>query len=183
MKCPVCREDTLHATKLDLDIPGYRCERCTGTWISSNEYLAWFKATGSRLPDKPGDGAELPTWDTQDLKLCPDCGHILTRYQVLPNAQFNLDRCGHCNGVWFDHGEWEVVAARNLHDKVNLFFTQPWQARVHDEQTRMVLDKLYQEKFGADDYAKIQAFRQWLIAHPRRAMLMAFLQAENPYKI
>jgi len=40
MKCLVCREDTLHATKLDLDIPGYRCERCTGTWISSNKYLA-----------------------------------------------------------------------------------------------------------------------------------------------
>jgi hypothetical protein len=34
-----------------------------------------------------------------------------------------------------------------------------------------------------DDYAKLQAFRQWLVAHPRRAMLMAFLQAENPYKI
>ena len=52
-----------------------------------------------------------------------------------------------------------------------------------EEQTRAVLDKLYREKFGADDYARIQEFRQWLATHPRRAMLLAFLQAENQYKI
>lgn len=183
MKCPVCQDDLLHQKTLQANLPAYQCKKCNGVWISSNEYLTWLKTHGPSLPEKPGDDASLPTWDTQELKLCADCGRILTRFRVLPNAKFYLDRCGHCNGVWFDKGEWDTLVARNLQDKVNQFFTKPWQARVREEETKGVLDKLYAGKFGVADYARIQEIRTWLKEHPQQTMLLAYLQADNPYKI
>jgi hypothetical protein len=72
---------------------------------------------------------------------------------------------------------------RNLQDKVNEFFTKPWQAKVREEESHRVLDKLYMEKFGAPDYEKVKEIHHWLKNHPQRSMLLAYLQADNPYKI
>jgi hypothetical protein len=83
--------------------------------------------------------------------------------------------------VWFDRNEWDVLVAHNLHDKVNQFFTQPWQNRLRAEEARLKLDQLYHDRFGNDDYARIKDVRQWLQAHPQRGMLLAFLQADDPY--
>ena len=44
------------------------------------------------------------------------------------------------------------------------------------------MDRLYREKFGPEDYARIQEVRAWLEDNERRWMLLAFLQSEDPYK-
>ncbi len=182
-KCPVCKDALLSEVVLEDHLPAYQCERCQGIWLSSNPYLAWRKTHSSALPPQDTGDTSVPTWDTQALKLCPDCGRIMTRYRVLPDVKFYLDHCAHCNGVWFDRDEWAVLVARNLQDDVNSFFTQPWQTRLREEETKGVLDKLYLEKFGAADYAKLKEIGQWLKDHPLRSMMLAYLQAENPYKI
>jgi Zn-finger nucleic acid-binding protein len=183
MHCPLCKTDTMQRTTLEMDIPAYQCSTCAGIWISSNEYLRWDRAHGQDLAEKSADDSSVPTWDTKELKLCPECGHILTHYRVLPNVRFYLDHCRHCNNVWFDRNEWEVLVARNLHDKVNDLFTQPWQIRVRQEEAHAMLDKLYLEKFGAQDYDRIQEIWSWLKPHPQRAMLLAYLQANDPYRL
>jgi hypothetical protein len=45
------------------------------------------------------------------------------------------------------------------------------------------MEAIYLLKFGAQDYEKIQQVRAWLQEHPQRNMLLAFLQAEDPYKL
>jgi hypothetical protein len=45
------------------------------------------------------------------------------------------------------------------------------------------MDRLYLEKFGAEDYEHVKQIRAWLKEHPRQGMLIAFLQADDPYKI
>jgi Zn-finger nucleic acid-binding protein len=107
----------------------------------------------------------------------------LKRYQILPDTEFYLDHCGHCNGIWFDKNEWDALVERNLHDNVNDFFTRPWQEHLHTEETKAHMDRLYLEKFGAEDYEHVKQIRAWLKEHPRQGMLIAFLQADDPYKI
>jgi hypothetical protein len=46
-----------------------------------------------------------------------------------------------------------------------------------------MLDKLYLDRLGAEDYARIKDTWSWLRHHPQRSMLMAFLQSDNPYAI
>ena len=182
MNCPIDAGQALEAVTLDAGLPAHRCPQCTGVWLSGNEYLRWVLARSAPLPEVPGDD-HVPTWDTQTLKVCPDCGHYLTRYRVLPNVQFWLDRCARCNGVWFDKQEWETVTARNLHDKVNQFFTKPYQERLRQAEAAAQMERLYRQKFSADDYARIKDVYAWLRQHPQRAMLLAYLQADDPYQI
>lgn len=182
MKCPICKTTLESHTLLETQMPVYRCASCEGVWISANEYVRWVQTQGALLPAKTGD-ADVPTWDTTGLKLCPACGHFLMRYRVLPGTHFYADRCGHCNGVWLDKGEMDTLVERNLHDKINQFFTQPWQTHLREAETQRALDNLYREKFGADDYARVHEMRDWLTGHPLRSMLLAYLQAEDPYKI
>jgi len=182
MNCPICKTSLEYHALLESQMPAYRCASCQGVWISANEYLRWVQTQGAVLPEKSASDADLPTWDTPGLKLCPACGHFLMRYRVLPGAQFYVDRCGHCNGVWLDKGELDVLVERNLHDKINQFFTQPWQTHLREEETHHALDKLYREKFGIGDYARLREMRAWLAEHPLRSMLLAYLQAEDPYR-
>ncbi len=182
MKCPVCKQELLQRTTLESNLPAYQCAGCAGIWLQSNDYLAWLKAQGTAQPSKAAGEIPVPTWDLPTLKLCPDCKRIMLRFKILPNVDFYLDRCSHCNGVWFDKNEWEVLVARNLHDKVNQFFTEPWQLHVREEEAHSALDKFYSQKFGAADYAKLQEIRGWLQTHPLRAMFLAYLQADDPYK-
>ncbi len=183
MQCPVCKKDTLGATTLVEDLPASRCVQCKGVWIDSNAYLAWRQAHGETLPVRTGSSQIDPSWETQELKLCPNCGRILGRFKVLPGEPLFIDRCHTCNGVWFDHHEWSALVERNLHDSVNEFFTRAWQVRVRTEETRAHMDSLYLEKFGAQDYERIKDVRAWLEGHERRGMLLAFLQSDDPYKL
>ena len=53
----------------------------------------------------------------------------------------------------------------------------------HAEETRTHLDAIYLDKLGEQDYQRIREIREWLRDHSRHGMLLAFLQAEDPYKI
>jgi len=183
MKCPVCKTNTLQLINLADSLPANRCSTCNGIWVSSNQYLAWVRHQSAPLPERNGQVPIDPKWDTNTLKLCPEDGHIMARYKIFPSLEFYLDRCRHCNGIWFDDHEWDVLVSQNMQDKVNQFFTRPWQENMHTRETGDRMGKIYLEKFGIEDYNKVREIRTWLTDNPRRAMLLAFLQAEDPYKI
>jgi Zn-finger nucleic acid-binding protein len=183
MMCPVCLEVELGQVMLDLGLPAYRCGRCEGTWISSTEYWEWLEHHGETLPERAAGDILLAVHDSQRAKICPDCGHILGRYKVWPDIEFHLDRCAHCNGVWFDKNEWDVLVARNLHDKVNTFFTKPWQIKLREEESRKRWEQIYLERFGPEDYGRLKEMKQWLDDHPQRPALLAYLQADDPYRV
>jgi hypothetical protein len=66
---------------------------------------------------------------------------------------------------------------------VNLFFTRPYQELLRQTEAAAQMEKLYRQKFSAEDYARIKEIYAWLRPHPQRAMLLAFLQANDPYHI
>ncbi len=182
MKCPVCQTIDMEPTSLDRGLPAFTCEDCGGIWVSSTQYFDWLDEHGSNLPERPYTGQPLHTPDPNQAKICPDCGHLLRRYKVWPDVEFSLDHCNTCNGIWFDANEWEVIVARNLHDDLHTFFTKSWQEKLRKIEARHREEAIYLARFGPDDYARIQDIRKWLDDHPRRAALLAFLQAEDPYQ-
>lgn len=181
-KCPVCSTTELSRQFLEAGLPAYECRQCGGRWISANEYLAWAKTQNH----PPVDEADIhtPTLRTDAARaiICPDCGHILRRYRIWPDVEFHLDRCGNCNGVWFDRDEWDALKVHHLHDKVNLFFTEPWQRRLREAEAHHRLEHMYLDRFGAADYAEIKRVRAWIRQHPHAAGLLAYLTDEDPYR-
>ncbi len=182
MLCPVCKTDSLGPATLVEGLPANRCTTCRGVWIDSNAYLAWRQARGDTLAPRPTGSQIDPAWEMKELKLCPNCGRILGRFKVLPGEPLFIDRCHTCNGVWLDHHEWSALVERNLHDNVNEFFTRSWQERLRTEEMRAHMERLYLDKFGEHDYARIREVRAWLEDHDRRWMLLAYLQSDDPYK-
>jgi uncharacterized protein len=43
--------------------------------------------------------------------ICPVCKHPML---VIEYQQIELDYCGNCQGVWFDHGELELLLSRTM---------------------------------------------------------------------
>ncbi len=179
-KCPVCNEIELKRIRLEKNIPAYLCTGCEGIWISLKEYLPPQEGISLEGINLKGD-LPLPTVDNRKALLCPDCGRILRRFKIWPDVEFHLDRCGGCNGIWFDRNEWQVLRLKNLHDKVHVFFTAEWQETLRKEEMRRQFVKMYKEKFGSEDYLKIRNIRNWLEEHPKGRQLLAYLTDQDPY--
>jgi Zn-finger nucleic acid-binding protein len=183
MTCPVCKTDTLGEITLLEAFPANQCPTCGGIWVPSNAFMSWKRAQGNQSEEIKNVITADPSWEINELKLCPASGHLLVRYKIFPDVDFYLDRCRHCNGVWMDKHEWDVLVTQNLHNHLNEFFTHVWQEKLHTAETKNNMDMLYLQKFGEEDYQYIQKVREWMQDHPKRGMLLAFLQADDPYKI
>lgn len=181
MQCPVCADTFLVPVTIEKGLPANECSRCKGYWLSANQYLAWVKAEGPKSVKEKSAKTSPPALDTEDVKVCPECGCLMARFKVWPDVPFRLDFCGQCNGVWLDHQEWEVLVARGLHGMVNLFFSKPWQKKLRDIEAKQTLDGIYQKKFGLENYTRIKEIRAWLEKHPQRLALQAFLSSKDPY--
>jgi Zn-finger nucleic acid-binding protein len=183
--CPICTLE-LEPILLDQGLPAFRCPRCRGLWISAVQYQDWL--TIDRLYPLPEIDIEknfetpFPITDNNKALICPDCGHILRRYQVWPNLTFNLDRCSHCYGIWFDNNEWQTLETQNLHKQLFVFFTAAWQEKLHSQEMKARFQAMYLELFGSEDYQKIKSLRQWFADHPNGNRLLAYLIDKDPYK-
>ena len=183
MKCPVCKRDNLTKCQLEADLPAYQCNKCGGIWISAAQYWKWLKRRDDDLAEPPiSIDAPLLVEEVGQAKLCPDCGHILRRYQVWPNVKFYLDHCEHCSSVWFDRDEWDVLKSRGLHAQVHIFFSDLWQEKIRAEESKRQLEKIYLDRFGAEDYGRLKEIKEWVDGHPQRGALLAYLSDRDPYR-
>ena len=140
------------------------------------QYWKWLKAHGESLPEKPLEDAEqFDVADSTNAKLCPECGHFLSRKRVGHGVNFQIDRCATCGGFWFDKNEWEILKNRNLHDDVHFIFSSAWQHRILDEDLRETYSKRIEIILGQQDWTKARDFKRWTASHPERNTIMAFL--------
>ncbi len=183
MKCALCRTETLEPIKLENNLQAYRCTTCHGVWLTSADYWQWLEQHGPNLPETLVPTGVPVLGESDQAKVCPSCGHILLSYHIGHEVSFTLDRCGNCNGIWFDAQEWEILRQRNLHDDLHMMFTAAWQRQVRQEEHKRALQAIYTDKLGAEDYAELRRIKSWLYAHPQRVAMLAYLNEEDPYKL
>lgn len=176
MKCPVCKSTSLQSVPASNSPDRSVCSKCDGQWIKSFQYWKWIKAHGENLPETPPEqGACLPVSDSSGAKLCPECGHFLTRNRVGHGIEFHLDRCQNCGGIWLDKNEWKVLESRNLHDDIHFIFSSIWQSHVLEEELARVHDARVETILGQEDFERTRAFKSWVQNHEERNTIMAYL--------
>ena len=180
MKCPVCREVALGALELQSNVIAQRCAACSGLWLSSPQFANWIASIPSdKSRGAAGAAAPATTNEPKGVKICPESGHLMSRYKVGPPLTFSLDRCGHCGGTWFDGNEWEILQHSELCHQVHLIFSPAWQARVRRaEQVRELLAQ-FAAKLGPLDFATVQRTKAWLDSHPHREAIIGYLISEQ----
>lgn len=182
MSCPNCKSVELKETESQFGLKTYSCEQCTGNWVRYDDYTKW-KNSDKRSVAINEDINYSPEYDTKKASLCPDCGRILIKYKVSNELPFYVDHCGTCNGIWLDKNEWEMLVKNDLHDKVNHFFTSPWQKKLREELTQKNLQEHYLKKFGEENYTKLKEVKKWLFNSDLKEDMIAYIINDDPYKI
>lgn len=180
MRCPVCQNSEIEMLELEPNLWARVCGACNGKWISNNNYQKWLECRGEILSEIPSDEPNISVREFELARLCPKCRRILVKYKVGRNIPFKIDRCGNCAGVWLDENEWETLKSRNLHDEINKIFTDHWQEKIKQEETREALRTIYEQKFGLEDYKKIRAFKTWINSHEKSGEILAYIRDKNP---
>lgn len=201
--CPTCTTHPLVPVQLaGAGLPALGCHGCGGALLSLVSYRDWRDGEGapavasavgpatapvaSPVDAPAADAAASPAidaiGDSHNALRCPKCTRLMTKYRFSADTRNQIDLCDHCDEVWLDGGEWELLGSLSLSARLAAIFTQPWQHRLRSEEARRRAEARWRDTLG-DDYARAHELRGWLARHPKGRELLAYLylsQTEPP---
>jgi Zn-finger nucleic acid-binding protein len=104
----------------------------------------------------------------------------MPRLRVSLDLPFTLDRCGMCNGLWFERGELDALETAGMLPRLYHHLNDTSQHRLVAEARRRELERQCREAVGEESFERARAFREWLHAHPEKMRLWAFLSDGEP---
>jgi Zn-finger nucleic acid-binding protein len=174
-QCPQCTDSPLVHTMLTEGLAGYGCGRCLGTLVSLVSYRAWREGAGrAQRPETAPAIRELDAPDTVGAKRCPKCRSLMSKYRISAERSNRLDYCAHCEEVWLDNGEWQLVESVVTSGEFAKVFTQAWQHGVRTGVSRAMEAQRLRELLGGD-YERVEQFAEWLRDQPARQEILARL--------
>lgn len=161
---------------LDDGLGAFRCPETGGLYITLEQYWRWHQNNEDCLTQEHSDGESIPVSEHDDtIKICPESGMLMTRYRVRHSLPFRVDRSV-TGGVWLDAGEWEALRAGGIHRNLHLVFTAPWQKAIRNAEEAESYEKRLRDRLGDEFFARLEALRDEIWAHPSSAEAFAFLQ-------
>ena len=126
MHCPACRTTRLQPARLEDGLLGHDCAQCQGTLVSLLHYRDW----AERQPAHETSvelAAEAEAGETSHALSCPKCAKLMSKFQISGARANRLDLCGTCDEAWLDSGEWQLLKALELSQRMPAIFTDAWQ--------------------------------------------------------
>lgn len=171
MECPKCKHVELKKTGFNKP---YWCPQCGGLWVPVQDMDGYSQSFVEELNTSMFDSESYD----QKTGLCP-LGHgIMIRAKVEGDKEFYLERCPHCSGIWFDHGEWQQVARHHLIDHLADFWTTAWQRKKKEEKDQESFIELNKKLIGDDLVRQIYDLAGKLKDHPEKIRAIALLRNE-----
>lgn len=174
-QCPQCADSPLVHTMLTEGFAGYSCGKCLGTLVSLVAYRAWRERAGlHELPAAVPAIADSAAADSTGAKKCPKCRSLMSKYRISAERANRLDYCPHCEEIWLDDGEWQLIESLVMSGEFSKVFTQAWQYAVRAGITGAMEEHRLRELLGAD-YERFVEFARWLGAQQARQEILAQL--------
>jgi len=174
-QCPQCADAPLVHTLLAEGLAGYGCGNCLGTLVSLVAYRAWRERTGGHgRQDVSPAIADVSPADSIGAKKCPKCRSLMSKYRISAERANRLDYCPHCEEIWLDDGEWQLVESLVMSGEFSKVFTQAWQYAVRADIAGAMEEHRLRGLLGAD-YARFSEFARWLASQPARQEILAQL--------
>jgi Zn-finger nucleic acid-binding protein len=173
--CPRCDDSTLVHTLLADPLAGLSCGKCLGTLVSLVAYRAWRERFGRETPiDMPAAVADIDPPDSIGAKKCPKCRSLMSKYRISAEKINRLDYCAHCEEIWLDEGEWQLVEGLARSGEFTKVFTQAWQYAMRENLTDAMEEHRLRELLGGD-FSRVDEFAGWLAEQPARQEILARL--------
>jgi Zn-finger nucleic acid-binding protein len=177
-QCPQCADSPLVHAMLADNLAAYSCGKCLGTLVSLVAYRVWRENTGrGRLPATPAafaDPVGVDPPDSTGAKKCPKCRSVMSKYRITAEKSNRLDYCAHCEEVWLDDGEWQLVEGLVTAGEFTKVFTQAWQYAIRAGVSHGMEEQRLRELLG-DGYERVARFAQWLDEQPAKYEILARL--------
>ena len=173
--CPQCDHSVLVHTLLTDNLAAYSCGKCLGTLVSLVSYRAWRDQHAHDLPviSQTAEPEATPP-DSIGAKKCPKCRSVMLKYRISSGKANRLDYCPHCEEIWLDDGEWEMVESLVTAGDFARVFTQAWQYAVRAGVTSAMQEQRLRELLGTD-YERFAEFARWLESQPAKQEILAQL--------
>lgn len=177
MRCPNCKSAGLSHTLLSNGLTAHGCQSCDGMLLSLVAYRRWYEVHGSSADELRRSEADLVIEDSPDAKICQKCSRLMIKYRIAPDVDNRLDYCAHCEDIWLDKGEWELVEKIAASGELTRILTQPWQRRILRNTADEMASERLRRRLG-DDYDKLMSIREWIWSHPDRDLILAHLHQQ-----
>lgn len=175
LRSPVA-DAMMHLTEIESGLCAYVCPESGGVWIPLQSFLDWKEHHGHDATGLPPGYVPVAADDSKRRALiCPESGYLLIRYRVGHGLHFYVEVSPKTGGVWLDRGEWDALKSKGLHVELNHIFTAPYQERVRSAEREEVLEAVFREKIGEEDFGKAAEFKEWLRQHPKRRVIRCYV--------
>ncbi|WAJ37567.1 zf-TFIIB domain-containing protein [Pseudomonas sp. GOM7] len=174
MHCPACRTTRLQPAKLEDGLLGHGCPQCAGTLVSLLHYRDW----AERQPEQENPSAltaEEVVSETSHALSCPKCAKLMSKFQISGTRANRLDLCGSCDEAWLDSGEWQLLKALELSQRMPAIFTEAWQRQVRQQASEQARRERFSRIAGEEAIARADDIRAWLKDHPQRRELLFYI--------
>lgn len=163
--CPKCGKSLVRASR-----GVSKCSGCWGMFIPAQ-----------LVPFVEEERPDVPPAADLDAKggRCPADQTILSRAGIdlgPDHGVVHLERCSSCRGVWFDRGEWALLADQQLVENIDQFWTVEWRTRQRRLRNEREYERRQIEEFGPALFAELQALASKLKGYERRSQALAFLR-------
>jgi len=104
MQCISCKDSSLEPKELETGLIVAGCPKCEGTLVSLMNYRYWLDKTHGQTNSESVSASDFSA-EIASARACPKCSRIMTKYQVGPTSDHQLDLCASCDEAWLDKGE------------------------------------------------------------------------------
>jgi Zn-finger nucleic acid-binding protein len=177
-RCVCAAASVLRPEALAPGLSADTCGDCHGHWLAMDDYRRW---VANRPEPLSIDEAELPALRPapaaeDKARACPSCQRWMERLRVGRSPDFRLDRCGACQRVWLDDGEWAALVAAGLAACLGDILSDGWQRQLQGEEARARREAELRARHGDACIDELARVRAWLATQPQRETLLALLR-------
>jgi len=161
-------------------LPARICPACSGTLLRLDDYRAWRQGMLPQRQSVPKLAGSLSPVAEEGSRArpCPACAGPMARYRVAAVSMLRLDRCSHCQLVWFDGGEWAALVMAGLEDRLDSILTDGWQRRIQLDESRHRRELALRQRLGDEVVVELQRIQSWLQSRPNGRELLALIGGE-----
>ncbi|MGL5630856.1 MAG: zf-TFIIB domain-containing protein [Azovibrio sp.] len=185
--CDCSSHSEFSSVILPSGLKGRQCPDCEALLVYLDEYHSWleFQEWFTRQGDAPVAPARLDEVHGEAVmsepyraRLCPDCHGVMVRYRVGGYTNFHLDRCGTCQLVWLDGGEWQALENMGLATALAQILSDSWQRRLQAEELYLLRQQNLRRRLGDEVFEELRRIQSWLRQQPNCPELLLLLQGD-----
>ncbi|MCJ8312617.1 MAG: hypothetical protein HRU38_10075 [Saccharospirillaceae bacterium] len=178
MNCYQCTDVRLKPIKLESALPAKQCDQCGGTHIDLLSYRNWRENT--KLVNQEQSTAEpVETSDNKKALICQKCSKLMLKFRFSNKHDNVVDVCSHCDDVWLDSGEWELLNQLDIQNQLTQIMTAPWQKNLKQQHFAAIKQEQYLKQLGEEDLQTVKSFSQWLKDHPNKSLIERYIRTNT----